>query len=88
MGRFRTPSLRNVELTAPYMHDGSIATLEEVIAHYEAGGRARGPNTSPFLPGFRLSAEEKQDLVAFLKSLTDRDFVADPRFADPWKTAP
>jgi cytochrome c peroxidase len=88
MGRFRTPSLRNVELTAPYMHDGSIATLEEVVAHYEAGGRARGPNTSSFLPGFRLSAGEHQDLVAFLKSLTDRDFVSDPRFADPWKASP
>jgi cytochrome c peroxidase len=70
------------------MHDGSIATLEEVVAHYEAGGRARGPNTSSFLPGFRLSADEQQELVAFLKSLTDRDFVSDPRFADPWKASP
>ena len=88
MGRFRTPSLRNVELTAPYMHDGSVATLEEAIAHYAAGGRARSPLTSEFLPGFRLSTEETADLVAFLRSLTDRAFVADPRFANPWKTGP
>ncbi len=84
MGRFRTPSLRNVELTAPYMHDGSIATLEEAIAHYAAGGRRRSPLTSEFLPGFTLSAEETQDLIAFLRALTDRRFIEDARFADPW----
>jgi cytochrome c peroxidase len=84
MGRFRTPSLRNVELTAPYMHDGSIATLEEAIAHYAAGGRRRSPLTSEFLPGFTLSAQETQDLIAFLRALTDRRFIEDPRFADPW----
>ena len=84
MGRFRTPSLRNVELTAPYMHDGSIATLEEAIAHYAAGGRQRSPLTSEFLPGFTLSVQETQDLVAFLRALTDRRFIEDPRFADPW----
>ncbi|MCZ8321023.1 MAG: di-heme enzyme [Novosphingobium sp.] len=95
MGRFRTPSLRNVELTAPYMHDGSIATLEEVIRHYEAGGRRihAGPRAgigfdNPFkdflIQGFRLSDEERADLIAFLKSLTDRRFVENPAFADPW----
>ncbi len=84
MGRFRTPSLRNVELTAPYMHDGSVATLEEVIDHYASGGRARGPQTSSFLPGFSLNDAERHDLVAFLKSLTDFEFISDPRFANPW----
>lgn len=88
MGRFRTPSLRNVAVSAPYMHDGSIADLAGVIAHYAAGGRARGPLTSLFLPGFRLSADETADLLAFLESLTDRDFLADPRFANPWKSGP
>lgn len=88
MGRFRTPSLRNVALTAPYMHDGSIATLEEVIAHYAAGGRARSPLTSEFLPGFKLTADETNDLVTFLRSLTDSGFVADPRFSNPWMTGP
>lgn len=88
MGRFRTPSLRNVALTAPYMHDGSVTTLQDAIAHYAAGGRARGPSTSAFLPGFRLDEAETADLVAFLQSLTDRDFVTDPRLANPWRTGP
>jgi cytochrome c peroxidase len=95
MGRFRAPSLRNVAVTAPYMHDGSIATLSEVIDHYAAGGRtiASGPNAgvgrdnplkSSFLPGFEMSAQERADLIAFLQSLTDEQFLRDPRYADPW----
>jgi len=88
MGRFRTPSLRNVALTAPYMHDGSIATLDAVIDHYASGGRARSTLTSEFLPGFKLNAEERVDLVAFLKSLTDQEFIANPRFGNPWKAGP
>ncbi|MEQ1539247.1 MAG: MbnH family di-heme enzyme [Sphingorhabdus sp.] len=95
MGRFRAPSLRNVALTAPYMHDGSIATLDEVIDHYAAGGRAikSGPNAgvgkdnplkSSFVPGFSLTGEERTDLIAFLNSLTDKSFLTDPRFANPW----
>lgn len=70
-GKFRVPTLRNVELTAPYMHDGSIATLQDVIERYDA---ARS---------LRLSVAEKSDLVEFLHALTDRAFVSDPRFADP-----
>jgi len=93
MGRFRTPSLRNVALTAPYMHDGSVASLSAAIDHYAGGGRAAGqgrrsPLTSPFVRGFRLSPREKADLLAFLNSLTDRDFVAAERFANPWKEGP
>ena len=99
MGRMKPPSLRNVELTAPYMHDGSIATLEEVIDHYERGGRliesgpnagdgAINPNKSQFVTGFPLSDAAKADLVAFLKSLTDRDFTTDPRFASPFAASP
>jgi cytochrome c peroxidase len=93
MGRFRTPSLRNVELTAPYMHDGSVATLEEVIDHYAAGGRAgRGnPRVSAELRPFTLTAQEKGDLIAFLRALTDRELIASPRFTNPWpepRTAP
>lgn len=95
MGRFRAPSLRNVAVTAPYMHDGSIATLDGVIDHYAAGGRtiAVGPNSgvgrdnplkSSFLPGFTLTAEERADLMAFLESLTDEQFLRDPRFSNPW----
>lgn len=84
MGAFRTPSLRNVALTAPYMHDGSMATLDEVISHYERGGRARGAQTSPLLAGFRLTPQERRDLIAFLESLTDRSVTTDPRFANPF----
>jgi cytochrome c peroxidase len=82
-GAFRTPSLRNVALTAPYMHDGSMATLDAVIDHYARGGRARGPNTSPLLRGFRLSPQERADLIAFLESLTDTALTSDPRLAPP-----
>ncbi len=96
MGRFRPPSLRNVSVTAPYMHDGSIATLEEVIRFYEAGGRVIldgpyagdgrvSPLKSGLVPGFTLSDEERRDLLAFIESLTDTDFLTDPRFADPFE---
>jgi cytochrome c peroxidase len=98
-GKFRTPSLRNVSVTAPYMHDGSIDTLEEVIAHYGAGGRTitngpnagkgrDNPNRNPLVVGFSLTAEEKRDLVAFLKSLTDETFLKEPRFSNPWREGP
>ena len=78
MGRFRAPTLRNIALTAPYMHDGSLADLDAVIAFYAAGGLGNGsksPLKSPFMPGFVLTVEEHQDLKAFLHSLTDMNFI-------------
>ncbi len=95
MGRFKAPSLRNVELTAPYMHDGSVATLEQVVDNYAAGGRviAEGPlagdgrlnpHKDPLIAGIDLSAQDRADLVVFLKTLTDRTLVKDPRFSDPF----
>ncbi len=87
MGHFRAPTLRNIALTAPYMHDGSLPTLEAVIEHYAAGGRAaENPLKSPLLDGFEISTEETLDLVRFLESLTDRSFLEDARFQDPWNT--
>ena len=94
MGRFRTPSLRNVAVSAPYMHDGSVANLSGVIDHYAAGGRsieagpergvgAANPYKSGFVKGFRLPARDKADLIAFLESLTDHAFLANPAHADP-----
>jgi len=94
MGRFRTPSLRNIAVTAPYMHDGSIATLAEVIDHYAAGGRTlitgpyageghKNPYKSEFVIGFSLTRQEKQDLIAFLESLTDQTFLDNPAFSNP-----
>lgn len=82
-------------LTAPYMHDGSAATLEDVIAHYAAGGRTvtdgphRGvgkdnPHQSPVVQGFPLTPEQREDLIAFLRSPTDEALLRDPRCSSPW----
>ncbi|MGD9762497.1 MAG: MbnH family di-heme enzyme [Candidatus Binatia bacterium] len=95
MGRFKAPSLRNIAATAPYMHDGSIATLPEVLDHYAAGGRtlsegayagngSTSPNLGLFIGAFPLSDRQKTDLLAFLEALTDDEFLANPRFADPF----
>ena len=95
MGRFRAPTLRNVELTGPYMHDGSLQSLDDVLDFYARGGRwiESGPNAgdgrdnpfkSEFVRGFSLSPGEKADLLAFLRSLTDGEFVGDRRHANPW----
>lgn len=85
-GKFKTPSLHNVEVSGPYMHDGRFATLAEVVEHYNSGIR-RSATLSPKIKspnGLQLTEEEKADLVAFLKSLTDRSFLTDQRFADPY----
>ena len=95
MGRFKAPTLRNIAVTAPYMHDGSLRTLDDVLSHYQAGGRtigvgprrgngSRNPLKSRFLTGFTLTPEERVDLLAFLDSLTDQSFLTDPRFSNPW----
>jgi cytochrome c peroxidase len=78
--------LRNIAFTAPYMHDGSVATLSEVIDHYAAGGRASdNPNKAPNVDGFKLTDAEKKDLLAFLDALTDIEFLREPKLSDPWK---
>jgi cytochrome c peroxidase len=91
-GRFKAPSLRNVAVRPPYMHDGRFRTLEEVVAFYDSGVQA-GPGTDPRLlragPGspparLGLSATERAALVAFLRTLTDEAFLTDPRLADPF----
>ncbi len=93
-GRFRAPTLRNVALTAPYMHDGSVATLREVIEHYAGGGRNlaaggeesrhRNPYQSRLVRSGELAVRDVDALVAFLEALTDHQFVEDPRFASPF----
>jgi cytochrome c peroxidase len=83
-GRFRTPSLRNVAVTAPYMHDGSVPDLGAVIAHYAQGGRADHPLKDGMIQGFTATGTEVADLIAFLESLTDTGFLTDPRHSDPW----
>jgi len=87
--RFKVPSLRNVALTPPYMHDGRFATLEEVIEHY-----ATGVKSSPTLDellfrniepmGLQLTSQDKADLVEFLRTLTDDHFSTDDRFSSPF----
>jgi cytochrome c peroxidase len=96
-GRFKAPTLRNIAVTAPYMHDGSIASLEEVVEHYARGGRniETGPNMgdgklnrqkSQFIHGFPgASQQDRSDLIEFLKSLTDEEFLTNPNFSDPWQ---
>lgn len=95
MGKFKAPTLRNIAMTAPYMHDGSAATLSEVLDHYASGGRTidGGPNAgagsasplaSELIRGFELSAEERADVLAFLEALTDDDFLSNPAFSSPW----
>ena len=87
VGRFRTPTLRNIALTAPYMHDGSVATLEAVIDHYASGGRHNHVNKTRVLRPFQLSDQERRDLIEFLKSLTDEDLIHDVRWSNPWPIA-
>jgi cytochrome c peroxidase len=82
MGRFRAPTLRNIAVTAPYMHDGSVPTLEAAIAHYATGGKP-SPFRSDRVRGFLMAPGEKADLVAFLESLTDQGFLTNPAFAAP-----
>lgn len=96
MGLFRAPSLRNVAITAPYMHDGSIATLGEVLDFYIAGGRVIPPGQAnagdgrlnPYkdslASGLALTPQDKLDLIAFLGTLTDETMLTDPRLADPF----
>ncbi|MEO5742253.1 MAG: cytochrome c peroxidase [Vicinamibacterales bacterium] len=80
--KFRAPTLRNIAVTAPYMHDGSISTLKEVVAHYAAGGR-HARSKSPKVRGFAISPAETDDLVAFLHALTDEKFLTNPAFSNP-----
>lgn len=85
-GPFRVPPLRNVAVTAPYMHDGSLTTLDAVLRFYEAGGgtgRARSTKNS-LVNGFVLSDAERLSVIAFLQSLTDEDALHDPRYSNPF----
>ncbi|WP_323133324.1 MbnH family di-heme enzyme [Marinobacter sp. F3R08] len=95
MGQFRAPTLRNIALTAPYNHDGSVETLGDVIRNYAAGGRLLTGGATPgdgrmnpykdgFITSFAISEEEIDEVVEFLESLTDESFVTNPRFSNPW----
>lgn len=81
--KFKVPSLRNIALTAPYMHDGRFGSLESVLNHYD-NGFYNTPTLDPlFRNGFSLTAADKQDIIAFLKTLSDKGFITDRRFEPP-----
>lgn len=90
LGAFKVPSLKNIELTAPYMHDGRFATLQEVVEHYNSGvqdhpnlsNSLKDPNGMP--QRLNLTDQQIADVVNFLKTLTDTDITADPKFSDPF----
>ncbi len=83
-GKFKSPSLRNLKFTAPYMHDGRFATIDEVIDHYSEG-LVQSPTIDPLMKkvaqgGVQLTSQDKTDLKAFLRSLSDDSFVSNPNF--------
>ncbi len=82
-GKFRVPSLRNIALTAPYMHDGRFETLEEVLDHYASGGHM-AENLDANIRPFTLTERQKQELIAFLETFTDESFVNNPNFKSPF----
>lgn len=91
-GKFKTPTLRNIELTAPYMHDGRFATLEEVLDHYnehvditrtDIDLLMQDTNNNPSKSFLALTDDEKKAIIAFLKTLTDENFINNKSFADP-----
>ncbi|MEE2700401.1 MAG: cytochrome c peroxidase [Bacteroidota bacterium] len=82
-GKFKTPTLRNIEFSAPYMHDGRFATLEEVVEHYNSGGHFSStvdPLMKKLGVGLQLTNQQKQDLITFLKALSDTEFINNPDF--------
>ena len=96
VGKFKAPSLRNVGLRAPYMHDGSVTTLDAALDHYAAGGRTitngqyagvgrNNPNKDNRIAGFELTARDRKAVVEFLLSLTDASVATNPEFSDPWR---
>jgi|SaaInl8_200m_RNA_FD_contig_41_1318305_length_2998_multi_7_in_0_out_0_2 cytochrome c peroxidase len=96
MGKFRASILKNIEVTAPFMHDGSLETLRDVVDFYAEGGRnieegefigdgRENPNLSPLVARIDLNEQEREDLVAFLESLTDESFLTSEKISDPFK---
>jgi cytochrome c peroxidase len=95
MGKFKAPTLRNIVVTGPYMHDGSIDSLDGALDHYARGGRMiesgenqgdgfKSPLKDPLIAGFELTAQQRSDVMAFFEALTDQDFLTNPKWSDPW----
>ena len=79
-GKFRVATLRNVEITAPYMHDGSLLTLKSVLQHYSSNGSDH-KNKNPIINQISLTPQEEDDIIEFLKTLTDREFINNPDYS-------
>lgn len=88
-GQFKIPSIRNIGFTAPYMHDGRFETLEEVLNFYSDNLQHSYSRDSKLAPitstGFKLTHQEKEDIIAFLQTMNDSSFISNPEFANPWK---
>jgi len=88
-GKFKVPTLRNIEFTGPYMHDGRFETLEEVIEHYNSGVHTGSPNLDPEMAnaaaGLNLTDQQKEDLLNFLKTFSDEEFIYNPDFSNPFE---
>ena len=95
MGKYRVPTLRNLAFTAPYFHDGTAENLEDVVTHYENGGRVnkqgreteegrKNPYKNPLISGFRLTSQERKDLVNFLLSLSDSSILNNSKYSNPF----
>jgi len=82
--KFKVPTLRNLAFTAPYLHDGSAETLQQVIELYEKGGQSSVKNKHPFITGFKLNSQERRDLLSFLLSLSDSSVLKNPAYANPF----
>ncbi len=82
--KFKTPSLRNVALSGPYMHDGRFRSLEDVLAFYKSGGNTNATNKDPRIRPLNLSDQDMADIIEFLKTLTDEKFTTNPAFTSPW----
>jgi cytochrome c peroxidase len=82
LGKFKVPSLRNIEMTYPYMHDGTFKNLDKVLDHY-ISGVLPSPTLDPLLSGgIALNAQEKADIIKFLRTLTDNTFLTNPRYSE------
>ena len=81
-GKFRVATLRNIELTAPYMHNGSLPTLESVLQHYSSKG-SQHKNKNPLIDEIELTSDDEKNIIEFLKTLTDKDFINNPEFSRP-----
>jgi cytochrome c peroxidase len=85
-GKYKVPTLRNLAFTAPYLHDGSAETLEQVIQLYEIGGQPSAINKHPLITGFKLNSQQRSELIAFLLSLSDSTVITNNAYTNPWNT--